>query len=93
MSIHPQLNNKCCSTSHINNVLGSIDRTLANLSLAVLNNIRFSLTNEIPSNTFEDLVLYKNIIKAKIMGNESLQHLQWDVLLSKVKTIINKQKY
>jgi len=93
MSIHPQLNSKCCSTSNINSILGSIDKVLANLSLALLNNIRFSLTNEIPSNTFEDLVLYKQIIKAKIMGNESLQHLSWDVLLSKVKNIINKQNY
>lgn len=93
MLSHPQLNNKCCSTSNINNILGNIDKTLANVSLALLNNIRFSLTNEIPSNTFEDLVLYKNIIKAKLMGNESLQELSWDVLLSKVKNIINKQNY
>ena len=93
MLINPQLNNKCCSTSHINSILGSIDKTLANISLALLNNIRFSLTNEIPSDTFQDLVLYKDIIKAKIMGNESLQHLSWDVLLSKVKNILNKQNY
>ena len=93
MLSHPQLNNKCCSTSNINNILGSIDKTLANISLALLNNIRFSLTNEIHTNTFEDLVLYKNIIKSKIMGHESLQDVSWDVLLSKVKNIINKQNY
>lgn len=93
MSIHPQLNNKCCSTSNINNILGSIDKVLANISLALLNNIRFSLTNEIHTDTFQDLVLYKNIIKAKLMGNETLQKISWEVLLSKVKNILNKQNY
>ena len=91
MLINPHLNNKCCSTSEINNLLQKIDQTIMNLSVTILNNIRFGLTNEVSENTYTDLILYKNVIVSKIMGNETLQSIPWITIISKVKNIINKQ--
>lgn len=90
MLSQPHLVNKCCSTEHINNILGSIDKTIRNISVSILNNIRYGLTNEICEDTFQDLLLYRNIIVSKLLGNEVLEKTSWDLILSRVKKIINK---
>ncbi len=90
MLINPQLNNKCCSEEQINSLLGKIDRVISNIGNALLNNIRYGLTNEISNTTFQDLLLYRDIIVSKLLGNEELSKISFERIISKVKRIINK---
>jgi len=88
----PQLNTKCCSRDNIGALLNSIDKVLKNTAMALLDNIRYGLTNEINTNTFQDLITYRDIIITKLLSSDQLQDKSWLKIISKVKNIINKNK-
>lgn len=88
--LSPQLNGKCCSDSNINNLLIKIDNVVQSIATALLNNIRYGLTDEISEENFYKLISYKNIIIKKYLGNDSLSNISWDKLSSKIKKILNK---
>lgn len=68
----------------------NIDGKIAYISDLSANKIRFGLTTDINYYLYEDLIYYKEILKAKMCGSSCLCEVPIEKIISKINSLINQ---
>jgi len=78
-----------CDQPYIN-LLGVIDKRIAQISNYLLNNIRYGFDTKVDYETYENLTLYREILLDKIYCSDCLCDWSIDCIIAEIRKLTNQ---
>jgi len=85
--IQPKLTGNILTNDGYNNVLESIDKTIANITKVQYKNHIFGFQNYVEYDLYERLCIYREILMDKLMGCNCLNDEYTIYIISKIQTM------